>query len=146
MLHCRNDIQCGSNMWGASTGSRVISPELIEVMKSNRTEGVYRAITPIDGAERTVAFVRSPLYPIYTLVGLGAREYLAPWKNEVKWVLGLQLLVLILTALTGQILEQMYSAREKEVAIREEFLNIASHELRTPMTPLLMQVELLQRR
>jgi diguanylate cyclase (GGDEF)-like protein/PAS domain S-box-containing protein len=67
---------------GKAVGVRNISPQLQALLDEGRTAGTYRAVTPIDGVERTVSFVRSQRYPLYVNVGLSEFDYLADWRQE----------------------------------------------------------------
>ncbi|WP_437692132.1 ATP-binding response regulator [Sorangium sp. So ce176] len=41
---------------------------------------------------------------------------------------------------------RLYNDAQRAIALRDEFLSIASHELKTPLTPLSLQIQLLMRR
>jgi signal transduction histidine kinase len=41
---------------------------------------------------------------------------------------------------------ELYKAAQDAVRVREDFLAVASHELKTPLTPLLLQIHLIERR
>ncbi|WP_437736807.1 ATP-binding protein [Sorangium sp. So ce1335] len=41
---------------------------------------------------------------------------------------------------------RLYNDAQRAIAIRDEFLSIASHELKTPLTPLSLQIQILMRR
>ncbi|WP_437784390.1 ATP-binding protein [Sorangium sp. So ce1097] len=41
---------------------------------------------------------------------------------------------------------RLYNDAQRAIALRDEFLSIASHELKTPLTPLALQIQLLMRR
>lgn len=105
---------------GTNIGASNISPQLKEMLAQNKTANVYRAETPLDGIERTVAYRHSSLYPLYVNVGLSAEAYLQPWVQE-KWltlaVLGVLLLV---SGLIGTIIWRLYRAKLVELAQRKE--------------------------
>jgi signal transduction histidine kinase len=48
-------------------------------------------------------------------------------------------------ALTGLILGAVAAERERAIHLRDQFLSMASHELKTPLTPMKLQVHLLRR-
>ncbi|MGE5471339.1 MAG: response regulator [Bacteroidota bacterium] len=113
---------------GSTIGATSISPELQKMLASNPTAGVYRAVTPLDGVERTVAYRHSSLYPLYVNVGLSAEDYLMPWDRERLVTLGTSILLVLFTGLVGTIIWQLYRAqlselaqrRQAEAALREE--------------------------
>ena len=51
-----------------------------------------------------------------------------------------------IAAVTSLVLGAASSERERAIKLREEFISIASHELNTPLTALLLQVQRLTRR
>lgn len=113
---------------GTNVGATNISPQLKEMLAQNRMFGSYRAVTPLDGIERTVAYRRSSLYPLYVNVGLSAENYMQPWVRE-SWVsLGLVLALVLFTGVVGAIIWHLYRAQllelqqrqQAEVALRQE--------------------------
>jgi PAS domain S-box-containing protein len=103
---------------GTNIGAKNISPQLMAFLKENVTNGVYRATTPLDNMDRTVAFVRSQNYPIFVNVGLSADDYLQSWGTELWVALTLQLLTLTLSILTAKHLYKLYTEQEIEISLR----------------------------
>ena len=68
-----------------------------------------------------------------------------PHYSELERVVLFQYLLSVLT-LTGLILAASLRERERAIDARNEFLTIASHELRTPITALKMKLQITQKR
>ncbi|MEY4592263.1 MAG: hypothetical protein RIR18_1158 [Pseudomonadota bacterium] len=103
---------------GTNIGAKNISPELAVLVKDGATHGAYRATTPLDNIERTVAFTRSQNYPLFINVGLAYTDYLRPWHTELWVAAALQLLTLVLSVLTGRHLYKLYTEQEIEISLR----------------------------
>jgi len=123
---------------GTNIGATNISPPLQAMLDQHRTVGSYRAVTPLDGIERTVAFRRSALYPLYVNVGLSSEDYMGAWGRE-RWVtVGLLLALVLFTGAVGGVIWRLYRAqlvelRQRELAEaalrreREQILNYQEH-------------------
>lgn len=105
---------------GANIGATSISPQLVAMLAQNRMAGTYRAVTPLDGIERTVAYRRSSLYPLYVNVGLSAEEYMQPWAREKLVTLGLLLALVLFTSLVGAIIWRLYRGQLLELQQRQQ--------------------------
>ncbi len=104
---------------GTHIGVKNISPQLREFLDRKASSGVYRAVTPLDGIERTVAFTHSSLYPLYLNVGLSAEDYLAPWRRESLVSASMLVLLTIFTGLIGVVMWRLYQAQLLELAQRK---------------------------
>ena len=105
---------------GTNIGATSISPQLQAMLAQRLAVGSYRAVTPLDGIERTVAFRRSSLYPLYVNVGLSAENYLQPWVRE-QWVTaGLLGALVLFTGLVGAVIWRLYRAQLVELGQREQ--------------------------
>jgi diguanylate cyclase (GGDEF)-like protein/PAS domain S-box-containing protein len=105
---------------GTNIGAGNISQQLRDMLARDKMSNVYRAETPLDGIERTVAYRHSSLYPIYVNVGLSAEDYLQPWEYE-KWLTLVLLIVLMLFSyLIGNIIWRLYRAQLIELGMRKE--------------------------
>lgn len=103
---------------GTNIGAKNISPQLAILLKENITQGDYRAKTPLDNIERTVAFIRSQNYPVFVNVGLSSDDYLEHWHTELWVVIALQLLTLLLSAITARHLYKLYTTQAIEIDLR----------------------------
>jgi diguanylate cyclase (GGDEF)-like protein/PAS domain S-box-containing protein len=105
---------------GTNIGASNISSQLREMLARDKMANVYRAETPLDGIERTVAYRHSSQYPLYVNVGLSAEDYLQPWQQE-KWLTLVLLVILILfSALIGCIIWRLYRAQLIELGQRKQ--------------------------
>lgn len=104
---------------GTNIGATSISPKLREMLAENATFGTYRAVTPLDGIERTVAYRHSSLYPLYVNVGLSAEDYMQPWRRERLMTLGLMLSLVLFTGLAGLLIWRLYRAQLLELQQRQ---------------------------
>jgi two-component system sensor histidine kinase/response regulator len=64
------------------SGRKVGSAQLLALLQQNLASATYQAHSAIDGQWRTFAYHRIGDYPLYVVVGLSPRDYLAPWFNE----------------------------------------------------------------
>jgi len=138
--------------------------DAFEYMKTHKPEVVLLDLFLPDssGLETVVNFVaQAPMLPVIVLTGIndqaigiqsiknGAQDYLEKGRIE-----GYLLSRIILYAIERKInlfklseaLDKEREARdeaEKAIALRDEFLSIASHEFRTPLSVLKMQMQLL---
>jgi signal transduction histidine kinase/CheY-like chemotaxis protein len=113
---------------GTNVGATSISNPLRDWLAINKATGVYRAETPLDGVERTVAYRHSSHYPLYVNVGLSADNYMQNWHRERLVALVLQFMLVLFTGLVGFIIWRLYRAQlleleqrqQAETALREE--------------------------
>ncbi|MFZ2268797.1 MAG: response regulator [Azonexus sp.] len=121
---------------GTNIGATSISSQLREMLTQNSMSGVYRAVTPLDGIERTVAYRHSSLYPLYVNVGLSAENYMQSWAHERLVTLGMLLLLTLFTALGGAIIWRLYRAQllelqqrqQAEAALRQEHVKTLKYQ------------------
>lgn len=69
--------------------NKMISPALQAAIARNPQEGVFRAEALIDGESRVTAYRRLPRYPLYVQMGIAADDFLAAWRRQVAWTIGL---------------------------------------------------------
>ena len=67
---------------GSTVGQKAVSGKLRELIRSGRNNGTYKALTPVDNAERTYTYRKISKYPLYITVGLATSDYLAEWRRE----------------------------------------------------------------
>ncbi|GAB4088525.1 bifunctional diguanylate cyclase/phosphodiesterase [Hydrogenophaga soli] len=111
---------------GKAVGVRNISPQLQALLDEGRTVGTYRAVTPIDGVERTVSFVRSQRYPLYVNVGLSEFDYLADWRQERRLVWGTVLALCVALGAAAWV----YWGRRKSLVVAQVQADQAQRALR----------------
>ena len=66
---------------GAALG---VSAETGAVLDGGARAGSYVATSTLDGYRRAYSIERIGHYPVYVVVGLSERDYLAPWHDEVR--------------------------------------------------------------
>ncbi|CAN7499066.1 response regulator [Pseudoduganella sp. LjRoot289] len=140
-------------------GSKVtLSAPTLAMLASQRQRGTYTSISVRDGLQRVISIERIGKYPVYVLVGLSSKDFLAPWHEEVRnSALFLALLFVMACALllgARYALRQQYRALEALTAAKDQaleagrakssFLANMSHEIRTPMNAVLGMLQLLQ--
>ncbi|MBI1245414.1 MAG: hypothetical protein GC202_10450 [Alphaproteobacteria bacterium] len=143
-----------------------VSPELRTLVDSDVTQAIFHSTRTADAVERTDALRRIDPGGFVLVVGLGSRDYLAPWAEERSRAFALCGVFTLLTML-GSIgiatlivradaaahdlrdLGQRYLLEkfDAESASRSktEFLANMSHELRTPLNAIVGFAEVLQR-
>ena len=126
---------------GANIGSRNISSQLAQMLERKMTSGAYRAVTPLDGIERTVSFTRSSAYPLFVNVGLSSQDYLAQWRQERNMALWAFAMLLALSCFAGWLLWGMYRLQSDEIALRkraEKSMKLATNVFATTQEGILV--------
>jgi PAS domain S-box-containing protein len=100
---------------GSSIGSRKVSAMIRELVKSGRKEGPYKAVSPIDGIERTYTCRKISEYPLYITVGLSTVEYLAEWRREFSIMSSVVALFFLFTLVASQRFRQDWRRRKDAV-------------------------------
>ncbi|MFL6658840.1 MAG: histidine kinase dimerization/phospho-acceptor domain-containing protein, partial [Massilia sp.] len=75
-----------------------VSPDLAAVLSSGAKNGTYRWTSALDGEKRSYNVERIGAYPVYILVGLAERDFLAPWKVEVRNAVAFLVVLFLLSA------------------------------------------------
>ncbi|MGE5471375.1 MAG: EAL domain-containing protein [Bacteroidota bacterium] len=66
-------------------GKPVGSLPLRNLVTQGSREGIYTAVSSVDGVERLYALRKVGDYPLYVLVGHATSDYLANWYRQVMW-------------------------------------------------------------
>ena len=69
---------------GATGVPAKISPQTAAILDSGVKSASYNATSGIDGERRSYRIERIGSYPVYIMVGLSERDFLAPWRGEVR--------------------------------------------------------------
>jgi diguanylate cyclase (GGDEF)-like protein/PAS domain S-box-containing protein len=85
-------------------GSRKVTGELATLTASGRFQANYRAISALDGVERSYAFRRLSIAPLIVVVGLGSEDYLAGWYRELTAVGALCTTIVLIYGAAGALL------------------------------------------
>ena len=104
---------------GTNIGAKSISPQLAAMLEKKMTSGSYRAVTPLDGVERTVAFTKSTAYPMFVNVGLSAEDYLEVWNVERRLAIWCVSLLALLSCFVGWVFWRIYRQKLDEITSRE---------------------------
>lgn len=69
-----------------AVGSTQVSPELRATLAANPSSGVYLAVSPIDGLQRTIAYREVEGWPFIVFAGLNNEKFFAPLAREAQAV------------------------------------------------------------
>jgi len=89
---------------GAAMGQRLVSSRFKNLVAENPREGTYFANTASDGVDRVLSYRQVGDYPLFIIIGLAERDYLASWYTEARNKAILALLYLGFTCWGGGIL------------------------------------------
>ena len=107
---------------GAKGGSK----ELADIIASGLEAKTYTSAQTPDGIERTSAYRRLSAMPLYLVVGMGADDYLAPWRGDVRKAAVLAVFFLIVTTLSSWLLWRLFILRKSADERSRLFLENAS--------------------
>jgi PAS domain S-box-containing protein len=82
-----------------SVRSKVVSRELRALVDAGHSKGTYRTGQSLDSIDRVLSFQKLTNYPLYIVAGLSIREFLAPWRAEVKDTVLLSCILVIILVL-----------------------------------------------
>jgi two-component system, cell cycle sensor histidine kinase and response regulator CckA len=82
-----------------SIGSKAVSPEMKVLVAQGHIKGTYRSHGSIDTVERVASFQKLGPHPFYIIAGLSHREFLAPWRAEVKDTVLLSCILVVILVL-----------------------------------------------
>jgi PAS domain S-box-containing protein len=113
-------------MPGVMPGMQVqMSPAALTLLAGHSAGAGFRSVSRVDGQARRNRMERIGSYPVYILVGLAERDFLAPWHTEVRNSVGfLALLYLTVGGLLAGARVFLRRQREAVVALlaKEEVL------------------------
>jgi PAS domain S-box-containing protein len=75
-----------------------VAPKTASILASGAQNASYLATSALDGEKRSYRIERIGAYPIYILVGLSERDFLAPWHGEVRNAVAFLAVLFLLTA------------------------------------------------
>ncbi len=155
----------GENIQGLTQGNTAINQLYSNVLEGRADSALFTANlgerfssgSPIFVNERPVLyiFVTTPTASIYSQInGILQAEYIQNIVLLIALVAAVSLLILYLARWTSTLekrirdrTQELHTSNEKLVAhdkMQQEFINIAAHELRTPVQPLLGIADLLE--
>ncbi|MBI4997115.1 MAG: diguanylate cyclase [Rhodocyclales bacterium] len=105
---------------GGKTGATTPSAQLRELLNSDQKSAFYHARSGIDGIERQYHFRRINDLPLYTVVGLADRDYLADWRSSTLRLALLAASFVVVTLLFAGLAHGAWRRREMtQQALRE---------------------------
>lgn len=105
---------------GPAIGSARISTELTQALAASPLQGFYVATTVLDGVERSNAYRRLRDFPMWVVVGLGTREFYAPWRAQAAYVAGLMSALVGVLAVASIVGYRSWSRARRSVQARME--------------------------
>ncbi|GFO69191.1 hypothetical protein GMLC_27700 [Geomonas limicola] len=107
-----------SGDFGSIVGKRVMSPELNRLVSAGQASGTFYTPTGWDNVAKMVTFHKVAQHPLYIIVGLAARDFLAQWWRDVFKLSVLVLLFLAASVLVSRLVYQRWVRdREAEAAL-----------------------------
>jgi len=103
-----------SSQPSGKVGATVVSPEFRQLSEAGARSATYHTVTPTDGVERTLTFRRLEVAPMFVVVGLASKDYLADWATEVQRTLAVDFGFLLLSSLSGGVLRRSVTATLRE--------------------------------
>jgi PAS domain S-box-containing protein len=86
---------------GSQVGAKNVPQTLRDMVAAGNRHGVYRAVSPVDGMDRTLSFRQIGDYPFYIIVGLAAQDYLTVWRNDATKQAAVAALFTLITAVAA---------------------------------------------
>ena len=104
------------------------SPILAGLIRSHAPPTAYRSRSLVDKTDRQMYFRKLSRWPFYLVVGIGAKDFLAGWKREAGYLIGLAFLFMLASILVaaktlGDITKR--KAAEQALQKSEQFLRKA---------------------
>ncbi|HIJ62687.1 MAG TPA: response regulator, partial [Rhodospirillaceae bacterium] len=93
-------------------GSKTFSKELADIIASGATTRTYHTDTSGDGIERLVTYRRMSATPFHLMVGMGAQDYLEPWRRNVGKAVIIEAIFLMFTTIAAGLLWRSFSLTE----------------------------------
>ncbi|TCJ16275.1 response regulator [Parasulfuritortus cantonensis] len=99
---------------GATVGATTPSAQLRNLLGSGRSAAHYNARSGIDGIMRTYCFRQVGTYPLYMVVGLADRDFLAQWRTDTLRVAALAALFVLATLVSSWLAYRGWRRREAD--------------------------------
>ncbi|MCM0083627.1 ATP-binding protein [Geomonas sp. Red32] len=97
-------------------GVSKISPELRLLLQEGRQRGTFYTPLSWDGVPKMVSFLKVGRYPLYVLVGLAEKDFLAPWRRDL---FRMSCLVGVFVLVTVLLSRRIYYGWQSEVSAQE---------------------------
>jgi signal transduction histidine kinase len=133
---------------GASdaVGSRTVSKELQEIVRSNPSAGTFVARTRPDDIERANSYRKVSNFPFYIIVGLATDDFLATWRYEAIKTLTLAAVFVVVTLALSWLIYRSWKLREelsrRVLAVQEDERRRLAAELHDRTSPSLAAASL----
>jgi PAS domain S-box-containing protein len=97
-------------------GKNLSNTDFFRIHLKNSANGVYRALSQVDGLERTFVYRSLDAYPLIVNVSLDERALFAPWLTSARnEIIGVIISIVIICLFALLILRQMHAAMERNV-------------------------------
>ncbi|GFO60347.1 hypothetical protein GMST_26720 [Geomonas silvestris] len=107
-----------SGDFASVVGKKSMSPELSRLVASGKTGGTFFTKTGWDNVAKMVTFHKVGQHPLYIIVGLAAKDFLAQWWRDLVKLSVMVLLFLAASALVSRLVYQRWlQDREAEAAL-----------------------------
>ena len=116
----------------AQIGAKGYSPELAAIIASGVKSQTFHPRQTADGVERINNYRRLTAVPFHQITGMGADDYLAEWRGNVRRAIGLAVLFLLASIVSMALLWRSVSLIERSrdrAAEAEQRLRFANAEL-----------------
>ncbi len=117
-------------------GKTLAPPRILEAIRQGRTDGVLEDVSPIDHAERLIAYRKTVQHPIYILAGITAQEAFSEWNHSLQLsILGAVILCVLCLAVVRSMvrkaqLDQLMAAKTQELEHTNHELAASTEELK----------------
>ena len=108
---------------GSTTGLKVYSSQLQELLSRGQESGSYRAESAVDHVDRFFSYRKIPNQPLYIFVGQAADDYLVEWRKVAAAATLLTSLFMLVTSLSVWLVYHIWGQRQADLAaVRESEL------------------------
>jgi PAS domain S-box-containing protein len=103
-----------------TSGVSTPSPTLKQLVAANAPPTPYSTLSGVDGLERVFFYRRVGPWPLYLVVGVSPQDYLAGWRREAAYLVGLGLVFLLASMAASLIIQRAMMAMERARAEAEK--------------------------
>ncbi|HJV66894.1 MAG TPA: PAS domain-containing protein [Geomonas sp.] len=97
-----------SRKTGGEAGRKAVSAELLRRLKLQQPRGTFYTELSWDQTPKMLTYQSLERYPLFILVALAARDYLAPWQHDLWRMSGLVGLFLAMTVILSRLAYQWW--------------------------------------
>ncbi|MFA7243223.1 MAG: PAS domain S-box protein [Sulfuricellaceae bacterium] len=93
---------------GSVTGQKAAPQALRDMVQAGRKAGTYRALSTVDGVERTFSYRRIGVHPLLIVVGLASDDYLAEWRIDAAKLAALAAFFALVTLMSAWLVHRAW--------------------------------------